>query len=77
MTRPFPGESELINFIKQHLESLYEAFHEAEQEDDESLMDYCQGSIDTTHVYLVKSGVDNYMTYEQYLDIVNGEWKRV
>lgn len=77
MTRAFPGESELVNFIRLHLEDLYEAFYQAEQEGDESLMDYCQGSIDTTHVYLVKSGLEKYMSYEEFLDIATANWKKV
>lgn len=75
MSRPFPEESNLITFMSLHLQELYDSYHEAEQEGDDSLMDYVQGSIDTTHVYLHKSGVDNYMTYEQYLDNVTAEWK--
>lgn len=75
MSRPFPGESELIRFIKSHIQDLYEEFYKAEQEGDDSLMDYVQGSIDTSHVYLLKSGVENYMTYEQFLDIVTADWK--
>jgi hypothetical protein len=77
MTGTFPGESELVNFIRLHLEDLYEAFYQAEQEGDDSLMDYVQGSIDTTHVYLVKSGLEKYMSYEEFLDIATAEWKKV
>lgn len=76
MSRPFPEESNLIIFMKAHLQDLYEAYHEAEQEEDYNLMDYTQGCIDSTHVYLVKSGVENYMTYEQYLDLTTAEWKK-
>lgn len=77
MTRAFPGESELVNFIRLHLEDLYEAYYQAEQEGDSSLQDYVQGSIDTTEVYLVKSGVEKYMSYDDFLAIANGEWKKV
>lgn len=77
MTRPFSNDSELITFMKRHIEELYEEFYKAEQEGDDSLMDYVQGSIDTTHVYLIKSGEEKYMTYEQFLDIVTAEWKPV
>ena len=77
MTRPFAEESELINFIRLHLEDLYEAYYQAEQEGDSSLQDYVQGSIDTTEVYLVKSGINNYMGYDDFLAIANGEWKKV
>lgn len=75
MTKPFPGEPELIEFIKLHLETIYQSYYEAEQEGDESTMEYCQGSIDTTHVYLIKSGVEP-MEYEEYLEIANAEWIR-
>jgi hypothetical protein len=77
MTKPFPTQNELIYFIGAHLLGLYEAFHEAEQEGDESLMDYCQGSIDTTHIYLLKSGCEDFITYEEYLDNANSNWKKV
>lgn len=75
-SRDFPDNDTLVNFMKAHLSDLYDSYTEAEQEGDESLMDYCQGSIDTTHVYLLKSGVTP-MEYEEYLEIVNAEWKRV
>lgn len=77
MTRPFAQESELVNFIRLHLEDLYEAYYQAEQENDESLMDYVQGSIDSTQVYLVKSGLEKYMSYEEFLEIATAEWKKV
>lgn len=76
MTRPFPEESNLIEFMKLHLNDLYDAFREAEEEDDNSLMDYVQGSIDTTHVYLVKSGVTP-IEYEDYLELAQANWKKV
>jgi len=76
MTRPFPGDSELIRFMIIHLSELYDSYTEAEQEGDESLMDYVQGSIDSTHVYLNKSGMQ-YMEYEEYLEVANKEWKVV
>lgn len=76
MSRPFPEESNLIEFIKLHLQDLYESFHEAEEEEDYNLMDYVQGSIDTSHVYLHKSGVDKYMTYEDYLETATAEWRK-
>ena len=74
MTKPFPGESELIRFMVLHLNELYDSYHEAEQEGDNSLMDYVQGSIDSTHVYLSKSGMQ-YQEYEDYLELANAEWK--
>ena len=76
MTRPFPEESNLIEFMNLHLNTLYDAFREAEEEHDNSLMDYVQGSIDTTHVYLVKSGVTP-IEYEDYLELAQAEWKKV
>lgn len=75
MSRPFPEESNLIKFMHLHLVELYDSYHEAEQEGDDSLMDYTQGCIDSTHVYLIKSGVDKYMTYEDYLELSTLEWK--
>ena len=74
MTKPFPGESELIRFMVLHLTELYDSYHEAEQERDNSLMDYVQGSIDSTHVYLSKSGMQ-YQEYEDYLELANATWK--
>lgn len=76
MTKPFPGDSELIEFMKLHLNELYDSYTEAEQDGDESLMDYTQGSIDSTQVYLIKSGVEP-VEYEEYLETVNAEWKKV
>jgi hypothetical protein len=75
MTRVIPTESELINFIKLHLETLYQSYYEAEKEEDYSLMDYCQGSIDTTQVYLIKCGVEP-MEYEEFVKIADSEWER-
>jgi hypothetical protein len=76
MTRPFPGDSELIRFITIHLNELYDVYTQATEDGDESLSDYVQGSIDTTHVYLHKSGVTP-VEYEEYLEIATAEWKRV
>lgn len=77
MTRSFIADSELITFMIRHIEELYEEFYLAEQEGDDSLMDYVQGSIDTSHVYLVKSGVEKYMSYEDFLEIATANWKKV
>ena len=75
MTKPFPGDSELIRFMIVHLSELYDSYSEAEQDGDFSLMDYVQGSIDSTHVYLSKSGMQ-YMEYEDYIEMVkNADWK--
>jgi|TARA_B110000459_G_C16497973_1_gene442019 hypothetical protein len=74
MTKAFPAESELIRFMIIHLSDLYDSYTEAEQEDNGSIMDYVQGSIDSTQVYLSKSGMQ-YMEYEDYLEIANAEWK--
>tara|TARA_B110000259_G_scaffold66166_1_gene77953 strand:- start:1457 stop:1690 length:234 start_codon:yes stop_codon:yes gene_type:complete len=74
MTKPFPAESELIRFMVLHLTELYDSYTEAEQEGDNSLMDYVQGSIDSTHVYLTKSGMQ-YQEYEDYLELANATWK--
>jgi len=74
MTKAFPTESELIRFMIIHLSDLYDNYTEAEQEDNGSIMDYVQGSIDSTQVYLSKSGMQ-YMEYEDYLEIANAEWK--
>ena len=74
-SRDFPDNDTLVNFMKLHLEELYDAYAEAEQEGDNSLMDYIQGSIDTTHVYLYKAGVTP-REYEDYLELVNLEWKK-
>lgn len=76
MTRPFDEQDDLVNFMKLHLETIYQSYYEAEQEGDESLMDYCQGSIDSTQVYLIKSGVTP-IDYEEYLELANAEWKKV
>ena len=74
MTKPFPGDSELIRFMTIHLTELYDEYSKAEQEDDGGIMDYVQGSIDSTHVYLSKSGMQ-YQEYEDYLELANAEWK--
>jgi hypothetical protein len=76
MTRPFPEESNLVEFVKLHLNELYDSYIEAENDQDYSLMDYVQGSIDTTHVYLLKSGVTP-MEYEEYLELAQSNWKKV
>lgn len=74
MSKSFVKDSELIKYMTFHLEELYDALTKAEQENDYSTMDYCQGSIDSTHVYLIKSGVSP-MEYEAYLEIVTRDWK--
>lgn len=74
MSKPFPEESNLIKFMSLHLMELYDEYHKAEQEGDETFMDYTQGCIDTTHVYMLKSGVTP-MEYESYLELSNLEWK--
>lgn len=74
MSKPFPEESILIKFMSLHLMELYDEYQIAEQEGDETLMDYTQGCIDTTHVYMLKSGVTP-MEYESYLELSNLQWK--
>ena len=74
MTRPFPGDSELIRFMTIHLTELFDVYTQAEQDGDDSLQDYVQGSIDTTQVYLNKSGVKP-QEYEDYLELAIAEWK--
>jgi hypothetical protein len=75
MSKPFPGDSELIRFMTIHLNELYDHYHDAEEDGDFSLMDYVQGSIDSTHVYLSKSGME-YMEYDRYVELVkNADWK--
>jgi hypothetical protein len=76
MSKPFPEESNLIEFIKLHLNELYDSYIEAENDQDNSLMDYIQGSIDTTQVYLLKCGVTP-IEYEEYLELAQSEWKKV
>jgi hypothetical protein len=75
MTKPFPGDSELIRFMIIHLSDLYDEYTRAEQEGDVSLQDYVLGSIDSTQVYLSKSGM-KYMEYEDYLEIKQADWKK-
>lgn len=68
-SRDFPDNDVLVNFMQAHLYELYDEYKTAEGQQDESLMDYIQGSIDTTHVYLYKSGVTP-IDYEAYQEKV-------
>jgi hypothetical protein len=73
MTKPFTKDSELIRFMVIHLNELYDRYTVAEEEGDR---EYTQGRIDSTHIYLGKSGMQ-YMEYEDYLELSQADWKKV
>ena len=71
-TRDFESLDKLTDYLKDRLPTMYDEL-DASESDSES--DYIQGSIDTTQHYLLKCGVEDFMTHEQYLDIVAMEWR--
>jgi hypothetical protein len=71
-TKDFWKMEQLTNFMVQH---LYELYDQAEELEDYSHdWDYVIGGIDTTQVYLLKSGVE-FLTHDQYIEKVeNAKW---
>lgn len=73
-TRDFDSLDKLTDYLQARLPELYDEL-EASEADGNSDSDYVQGSIDTTQHYLLKCGIEDFMTYEQYLEIVAMEWR--
>ena len=73
-TRDFQSLDKLTDYLQARLPELYDEL-EASEADGNRDSDYVQGSIDTTQHYLLKCGIEDFMTYEQYLDIVAMEWR--
>ncbi len=69
-TRNFANLSELTRYAVLHLYAWYDEL------DNNTDTDYVQGAIDTTQHLLLKCGVE-FMDYEEYLELVTAEWKRV
>jgi hypothetical protein len=58
-----------------HLYGLYDQLEEVVEFSDD--WDYVQGSIDTTQVYLLKSGVE-FLDHTQYIEKVDGaKWTAI
>jgi hypothetical protein len=73
-TRDFDSLDKLTDYLQARLPKLYDEL-EVSEAGGNSDSDYVQGSIDTTQHYLLKCGIEDFMTYEQYLDIVAMEWR--
>ena len=69
-TRDFEKLDQLTSFMVQHLYGLYDQAEELEDYSHD--WDYVHGSIDTTQVYLLKSGV-KFMTQDEYIEKVEGQ----
>jgi hypothetical protein len=66
---------QLTSFMVTHLYGLYDQAEELEDYSHD--WDYVHGSIDTTQVYLLKSGVD-FMTQDQYIEKLEGaKWTAI
>jgi hypothetical protein len=73
-TRDFETLDNLSSFMVTHLYDLYDQLEEVEEYSSE--WDYVSGSIDTTHVYLLKCGVE-YLEHTDYIEKVNDpNWKK-
>jgi hypothetical protein len=73
-TRDMATIEQITTFMKIHLYELYDQLEEVEEFSSE--WDYVSGSIDTTHVYLLKCGVE-YLEHTDYIEKVNDpNWKR-
>ena len=74
-TRDFEKLDQLSSFMVQHLYGLYDQLEEVVEYSDD--WDYLQGSIDTTHVYLLKCGVE-YLDHTAYIEKVEGaKWTAI
>ena len=70
--RDFSELEQLENFMVYHLYELYDQMEEVAEFSSD--WDYVQGSIDTTQVYLLKSGVD-FLDHTAYIEkIENAKW---
>jgi hypothetical protein len=73
-TKDFETLDNLSSFMVTHLYDLYDQLEEVEEFSSE--WDYVSGSIDTTHVYLLKCGVE-YLEHTDYIEKVNDpNWKK-
>jgi hypothetical protein len=71
-TRDFMEIKQLTDFMVYHLYGLYDQLEEVVEYSDD--WDYIQGSIDTTQVYLLKSGVE-FLDHTAYIEKVeNAKW---
>ena len=73
-TRDFDSFEQLTDYLVTHLYHLYDSVDTSNFDNPEN--DYSLGGIDTTQHYLLKCGVE-FMDYEEYLELVTAEWKRV
>jgi hypothetical protein len=74
-TRDFEDLNKLTSFMVYHLYGLYDQLEEVVEFSDD--WDYIQGSIDTTQVYLLKSGVE-FLDHTQYIEKVDGaKWTSI
>lgn len=62
-------------FAEGHLHGLYESYLTYEQDGEDGMLDYVQGSIDTTHVFMYKLGMIP-MEYEEWLEKSQAGWKK-
>ena len=69
-TRDFEDLDKLSSFMVHHLYGLYDQLEEVVEFSED--WDYLQGSIDTTHVYLLKCGVE-YLDHTAYIEKVDGQ----
>jgi hypothetical protein len=73
-TRDFETLDKLSSFMVTHLYELYDQLEEVEEYSSD--WDYISGSIDTTHVYLLKCGVE-YLEHTDYIEKANDpNWKK-
>ena len=71
-TRDFTELEQLENFMVNHLYLLYDELENTEEFSND--WDYISGSIDTTQVYLLKSGAD-FLDHTAYIEKVeNAKW---
>ena len=74
-TRDFEKLDQLTSFMVHHLYGLYDQLEEVVEFSDD--WDYIQGSIDTTQVYLLKSGVE-FLDHTAYIEKVDGaKWTAI
>ena len=66
---------QLTDFMVYHLYGLYDQLEEVVEFSDD--WDYLQGSIDTTQVYLLKSGVE-FLDHTAYIEKIEGaKWTAI
>jgi hypothetical protein len=77
-TRDFETLDQLTSFMVTHLYELYDSKAQLEEEygEDSIYVDYVIGSIDTTQVYLYKTGV-KFLEETDYIELANDpNWKK-